>query len=78
MNKLKSRKFWAAVAGVIFAGLAVRYPEHKDSIAWVSGLLAVYIGAEAHVDGKAAAQEPRSTVTAPLTPEGIERREDSE
>lgn len=62
MEKLKSRKFWAAVAGVIFAGLAAQYPDYREVITQVSMILIAYIGGEAYVDGKRESAKGGETV----------------
>lgn len=49
-----SRKFLAATAGVIFAGLAVKYPEAQPIVGYVSAIVLGYIGVQGAVDHKAA------------------------
>jgi len=54
MTKLKSRKFWLAVASALFIilneGLGLNVPE--ESVAYIAGIVAAYIVGEAYVDSK--------------------------
>lgn len=45
-----SKKFTAGAAGVIFAGLAVKYPQYQGVINQVAAVVSTYIAGESAVD----------------------------
>lgn len=57
----KSRKMWMTLVGIIINGLSVQYPEYKDVLVYINGLIASYVIGEAVID---AANAPKPSVQA--------------
>jgi hypothetical protein len=58
LEKLQSRKLWAAVVGTLIVTLGQNLGLDPSAVQWAAGIIAAYILGQSHVDAAAAKHQP--------------------